>query len=534
MRNGVPSSPMVVRSPRTLVGDASLRQPPAPLLPLPGALIVAIFAGWTFDLGFPSANLWPLAFVGIALTLVSLVGRRAGTSALVAFLFGVVFYLRHVSWTALYLGPLPWSALSALQALFIAGGGVLITLAYRWLPVTLPLRWHRLTVLPLCVAGLWCVREVVTGCFPYGGFPWARAALSQSDSPFTKTVSWLGGTGLSFLMVALVAGLIEWLRIRGWRDLRTLLPAAVTLTIAVALPAWPTTVVGTLRVASVQGNGPAGYFDEQKPGEVLRAQLAATSPILDTPHIGVLVWPESGAEYDPTSTPQAAALFTELSDRIGAPILLNAITRNGTQYFNSSILWQANVGAIAQYDKRNPVPFGEYVPDRWFFRLLAPNLVDLIQREYAPGTRPPVITIGTTTAGLAICFDVIYDSVVWDAARRGAELYLLQSNNADFRGTEENQQQSAIVRMRAIETGRSVVNVSTVGESQVYDSSGESVASIAANTAGALVTDVQLRRGLTPAVAVGGTVEGVTVWGSLVVLVMSVWYRREPRQNRRP
>src|SRR6218665_811910 len=114
---------------------------------------------------------------------------------------------------SLSLGPLPWSALSALQALFIAGGGVLITLAYRWLPVTLPLRWHRLTVLPLCVAGLWCVREVVTGCFPYGGFPWARAALSQSDSPFTKTVSWLGGTGLSFLMVALVAGLIEWLRI---------------------------------------------------------------------------------------------------------------------------------------------------------------------------------------------------------------------------------------------------------------------------------------------------------------------------------
>src|SRR6218665_3754174 len=165
--------------------------------------------------------------------------------------------------------------------------------------------------------------------------------------------------------------------------------------------------------------------------------------------------------------------------------------------------------------RRTPVPFAQYVPDRCFFRLLAPNLVALIQREYAPGTRPPVITIGTTTAGLAICFDVIYDSVVWDAARRGAELYLLQSNNADFRGTEENQQQSAIVRMRAIETGRSVVNVSTVGESQVYDSSGESVASIAANTAGALVTDVQLRRGLTPAVAVDRTTENVTLSGSL-------------------
>ncbi len=44
---------------------------------------------------------------------------------------------------------------------------------------------------------------------------------------------------------------------------------------------------------------------------------------------------------------------------------------------------------------------------------------------------------------------------------------MFQTNNADFRGTDENLQQLAFARMRAIETGRSVVNLSTVGTSQV-------------------------------------------------------------------
>ena len=38
---------------------------------------------------------------------------------------------------------------------------------------------------------------------------------------------------------------------------------------------------------------------------------------------------------------------------------------------------------------------------------------------------------------------------------------MFQTNNADFRNTDENLQQLAFARTRAIETGRSVVNIST-------------------------------------------------------------------------
>src|SRR5690606_14501545 len=115
------------------------------------------------------------------------------------------------------------------------------------------------------------------------------------------------------------------------------------------------------------------------------------------------------------------------------------------------------------HDKRHPVPFGEYVPNRDFFYQLAPDLIGLIGREYTPGTNAPFVKAGDVGVGLAICFDVIYDEVIREGVQAGAQVLVFQTNNADFRGTDENLQQLAFARMRAIETGRSVVNVSTVG-----------------------------------------------------------------------
>jgi apolipoprotein N-acyltransferase len=166
------------------------------------------------------------------------------------------------------------------------------------------------------------------------------------------------------------------------------------------------------------------------------------------------------------------------------------------------------------------VPFGEYVPDRWFYNALAPDLIGLIQRDYTPGTKRPLFDVGGVGVGLAICFDVIYDDVIWDGARDGARVYMFQTNNADFRGTDENLQQLAFARMRAIETGRAVVNISTVGTSQIIAPDGSEIDGIAAGTAGHMLDDVPLRTGLTPAVIAGEWITLALGWGSLLVLVV--------------
>ena len=63
------------------------------------------------------------------------------------------------------------------------------------------------------------------------------------------------------------------------------------------------------------------------------------------------------------------------------------------------------------------------------------------------------------------------------------------------------------------------MNISTVGTSQVIDPSGRTIDALPAYEAGAMVTDVELRDGLTPSVVLGGFVPGVIVLGSLGGLI---------------
>jgi len=232
----------------------------------------------------------------------------------------------------------------------------------------------------------------------------------------------------------------------------------------------------------------------------------------------VLLWPEGGVDSDPTTSGATAAVLDDLSARIGAPLIVSAVTGRDGLYFNSSLLWENGEGVVQTYDKRHPVPFGEFVPDRAFWEPFAPDLIGLIGREYTPGTAAPFFDLNGVGVGLAICFDVIYDDVIWDGANDGAQVYMFQTNNADFRGTDENLQQLAFARMRAIETGRSVVNLSTVGTSQVIAADGSTIDGLPADVAGRMLTDVPLRTGLTPAVVVGPAVKLVIGWGSALAL----------------
>lgn len=498
-----------------------------PLLPLWLAVIAAAGSGWLMDLAYPDVGAWVLAFPATALLLLALIGRRAGGALLVGLVYGIVFYALLVSWTSRYLGPVPWAALTVVEAVLTAVAAIPITLAYRWMPRAFPGEWGRLLVLPAVVAALWVGREIFVGSWPYGGFPWARIGMSQSASPMASVSSWLGVSGLGFLMVLLVAMLVEAIRLRAWRRplrLRLLMPAAVAV-LLLAAPAFPTTPVGSIRIGAVQGNGPTGYFDERPPYSVIDAQTEATEPLFGR-DVDLLVWPEGSIDADPFQSPSLARRLSLVAARADAPLLANAATSRGEEYFNTSMLWTQEGTAEQSHDKRHPVPFGEYVPDRPFFNALAPDLIGLIQREYTPGENSTVIDVDGTVLGLAICFDVIYDDVITGGIGEGAQAFVFQTNNADFRGTDENLQQLAIARMRAIETGRSVVNISTVGTSQMIRPDGSTLTALDADEAGAMLENVELRSGLTAGVVLGPWLQQILLWGGLGVLLVSWWRAR--------
>ena len=501
-----------------------------PPLPLGAALVVAAFAGVLLAWAYPSRGWWPLAFVGAALMLVTLIGRRAASAYLVAFVAGTSYYLVLVSWSSLYLGPVPWVALSVFESFFWGAGGILIALAYRWMPRAFPTPAGRIGLQPVVIAGLWVVREGVTNVWPYGGFAWGRVALSQSESPFATLVAWVGMAGLTFLCVWLSALAIECVRQAGIRPSTRVVLGVGAVALVLAVPAWPTPTSGTLTVGAVQGDGPAGYFEPHQQGDVQAAQVSATLGIVDR-DVDVVLWPEGSADLDPLTVPSSAEQLDYLSTRMGAPFIVGAITQSGSRYYNSSLLWSRG-RAVDQYDKKHPVPFGEYVPDRAFWRPFAPALIDLIGRDYTPGARSNVFTVGGVRAGISICFDIVDDQLSSDMMRGGAQVILAQTNNADFGRTDENVQQLAIARLRAIEAGRSIVNLSTVGTSQVIDPAGRTIDRIPAYRPGAMVTAVPLGTTTTPATLDSRGIEFLTGGLGLAGLLIAGLSGRSTRRRR--
>jgi apolipoprotein N-acyltransferase len=297
-----------------------------------------------------------------------------------------------------------------------------------------------------------------------------------------------------------------------------------------ALPAFPVVTHGTTTVAAVQGDGPAGYFDKHNYGDLLAAQYNATTPLFGK-RVDMVIWPEGASDIDPLESSVAADAFDEVSTEMHAPLIAGAITHRGTKYYNTSLLWEAGKGAVDHYDKKHPVPFGEYVPDRSFWRMFAPSLIDLIGRDYTPGTTNTVFNVNGVIAGIDICFDITDDTVMRDSINSGAQVLIAQTNNADFGHTDESVQQLAIARIRAMELGRSVVNDSTVGTSAIISPSGKTLDQLKTYVPATMVYAVPLATTITPATWLGQPLEqfvSLLGLGGMVIALVLGRGRRGP------
>jgi len=323
-----------------------------------------------------------------------------------------------------------------------------------------------------------------------------------------------------------VALLIEW-RL----EIVDRLAIATALMIAVVVwPSYPWEATGSIRVAAVQGNADAGLFADYDRGDNLRDHHRVTQRIYGE-DVDVVVWPENASDIDPLRYPEAAQIADEVVREMGAPLVVGTITQSGDETFNSMLLWDKPEGALAgraidQYDKIHPVPFAEYLPARDFFYPLAPTLFDMVPRDYSFGTRDTVFDVAGHTAGIAICYDIVDDAIFWQMMREDADIIFAPTNNADFGRTDQSIQQLAIARLRAIETGRSVVNISTVGTSAIMDPSGKTLDRLPTFTEGYMIVDVPTATHTTPATRFGRSIElGVSGLG-LIGLGIAWWFGR--------
>jgi apolipoprotein N-acyltransferase len=473
---------------------------------------VAAASGLAGVTAFPRFGWWPMAIVSIAGLTVAVHGRGTRGGLGLGYLYGWAFFGPLLAWTGTYVGPV-WLLLPFAEAAFCAAVGVALT------------RLVRLPGAPVWMACAWVAEEALRDRAPFGGFPWGRWAFSQSASPL-RWFAALGGAPLltfavaligSGLATALLAVLTRAVAPTPAADLeaapptrrRTRRTVAGGLGVALCVPLLAVAVSVPLHhgrskhvttIALIQGDVPdRGLEFNARRRQVLDNHVTQTLRLAADVKAGrvaapeLVVWPENASDIDPFDNPDAYAQIERAVHAIDRPILVGII-RDGpgpNQDRNIGILWSPTTGPGAQYVKRHPVPFGEYMP----FRKLATALTskaNLVQ-DMVAGHGNGLVTGGPYPIGDVICFEVAYDGLVRSSVQAGAQLLVVQTNNATFGHSAETYQQLAMARLRAVEFGRTVVQVSTSGLSAVIDPNGRVVArSGALFTADRIVTQVGL------------------------------------------
>ncbi len=502
--------------------------------------VAAAAAGLLLFASFPPRPLWFLAPVAIALLVLVLTGWGRGVPRARAgfgygYLTGLGFLLPLLPWVGEYVGPMPWLALSAVEALFFALFG------------TLAVAVSRLPWAPLWIAAVWSLTEWLRSSVPFGGFPWGRLAFGQSEGLLLPIASLGGAPLLSFAVALTGAGLAALVAAaRTPRTPRRWMPAAALTLLAPVLGAavWPTlpdldaAETGTVTVAAIQGGVPRLGLDfNAQRRAVLDNHVRQTLTLADdvaagrAPHPDLVIWPENASDIDPYRNPDAATAITTAAQAIGAPILVGAVlTRPDGSVTNTVVVWDPRTGPGDEHDKKIIQPFGEYLPYRDFFRRFS-EYADRAG-NFVPGTGTGVVHAAGVPIGVATCYEVAFDRALNQSVRAGAQLIAVPTNNATFGDTEMTYQQLAMSRVRAVEHGRAVVVAATSGVSAIIAPDGTVTETSTLFTPTTLLTQVPLRVSTTLATRLGPIPEFALCIGAVLALLAAAL--RTTTLRRRP
>lgn len=459
---------------------------------------LALVAGLAVCVSMPPWGWWPLAPVGIALWGLLLVDQPARRRFWIGVIVGQGWYLPSTLWMVKF-SPVGWPV------------GVAI-----WFPLVLGVvsaacpRRAALLALPGAVV----LAEWFRWHAPFGGVPLSMLAFTQGRGPLLP-VARLGGTlAVSGAVAAAGAAIAALVRAdvdvrRRWSGVAGLVAVAATAIVGVVSPSGHR--VRTIEVAAVQGGGPQQTRSTGTDYSIVLDRHVEAAAKVSRP-VDLVVLPENivniSGEYLGSLEEQR---ITEIATGLGATVVAGVVEDRGDRerFWNFAVAIDPTGRLEGRYDKVRRVPYGEYVPMRNLLEPIADGV--LPPRDDVEGDGPAVLDTSLGRLGVVISWETFFPRRVSDALNHDAQILLNPTNGSSYWLTQVQTQQIASSTLRAVESGRWMVQSAPTGFSALIDPSGNVLQRSGVGEQAVVQGAAELREGSTPAMW----------WGEAPVLLLS-------------
>ena len=427
-----------------------------------GPPALAIVAGLAIAGSLPPWGWWPLAFVGLALLDRLLAEVPWRTRFKRGTLVGLALFTPTVVWISQLTVP-GYAIATVLFAAMVGGFCAAVPPGAGRRPALI---------------GAWVLCESLRSAWPFGGVPLSLLAVGQVGGPLAAIarVGGVLGIAIATILVGLavsagVSALTSNVRRDRWVAVACIAAAGALLGVAQVAPRG-TPTGETLAIAFVQGGGPQGTraINTDKRA-VFERHLEASSEVPDG--MDLVLWPED--VVDSRREVQKAKEGGELEDlaaELDATLVVGTVEGvSDTHWRNSSQVVTADGEWVDRYVKVQRVPFGEVVPFRSLVERFAPDT--LAKRDALTSNESGLLQTPEADLATVISWEVFFGHRVRSAVGAGGELIYNPTNGATYTGTFVQTQQVASSRLRAIEAGRWLVQVSPTGFSAFVTDSGE-------------------------------------------------------------
>lgn len=380
-------------------------------------------------------------------------------------LFGLGFFLGGIHWIFISLnifGQMP-TILAAFSTLLFC---LFLSIFF------LPLAWvsHRMSIIVL--PALFTLVEWLRS-FIFTGFPWLSYGYSQlPDSPLAGYFPITGVHGVTFL-VFLSATLLFTIISNHRKSLKLISFFSLTL---IWLGGhyfhkieWTQPFKEPFSVSLIQGNITQ---DEKWDKALVNQSLKKYIELIERSSNSLIILPETSIPLLFQNLPSSfKKRLHDHARKIEGDVIIGAIEKTNDKYFNSAVSIGKN--GEQRYQKFHLVPFGEFIPFKFFLKFIYQNWLNIPFSDLSKGPRSqePFLHNGIRLA-INICYEDVFGYEITKPLP-DANILVNLSNDAWYGQSIASKQHLQISQGRALETGRMMLRSTNTGATAIISPKGK-------------------------------------------------------------